>query len=305
LNNQHIDTILAAGALENHKSIHLKTTIKNNLFILLWVVAGITVQLPARAQRDFNPPNLPKYDVQPYHFGFQISINQMFFTINTIGNMPEYIIPYSSEKFPDITPSYQSETSGRYYLRSGSVYSLESMPRLGFTISIIGNLRLMEYFDLRFIPSLAFGERQLVYDLNLNYVSSETLPTPDTSMRAIMKKSVTSTYLEFPLYIKYKAKRLHNYSPYIIAGAKYSIDLASEARKNKDEINNKHIKLFRSDIFGDIGVGVDFYNNWFKLGVELKMSYGVRDMLRREDNIYTDVIDGLNAKIFTLGVTFE
>jgi hypothetical protein len=105
--------------------------------------------------------------------------------------------------------------------------------------------------------------------------------------------------------VKYKAMRLKNFSPYVIAGGKYAIDLASEAKKNKDEINNKHIKLYRSDIYGELGVGFDFYNNWFKLGVELKMSYGVRDMLRREDNIYTDVIDALNSKVFTLGVTFE
>ena len=56
---------------------------------------------------------------------------------------------------------------------------------------------------------------------------------------------------------------------------------------------------------GDIGLGFDFYNNWFKLGVELKMSYGVRDILRHEDNIYTDVIESLNSKTFTLGFTFE
>ncbi len=228
----------------------------------------------------------------------------MFFIINTVENMPDMVIPFSTEKFPDLTP-YSESNSQTLYLRSGSVYGLESVPRMGFTISIISNLRIGKYFDLRFIPSLAFGERVFLYSMNLNYASSPTLEEPDISRVEIMKKPVTTTYLEFPFYIKYKAMRLKNFSPYIISGAKYSIDLASEAKKNKDDINNKHIKLYRSDIMGDIGVGFDFYNNWFKLGVELKMSFGVRDLVRREDNIYTDVIESVNSKVFTLGVTFE
>lgn len=267
---------------------------------MMLIISGNTLF----AQRGFDPPNLPKYDMQPYHFGFQISVNQMFFTINTIENMADMVIPYSNEKFPDLQP-YQVDGSQTLYLRSGSVYGLESIPRLGFTISIVGNLRMGNYFDLRFIPSLAFGERVLIYDLNLNYASSPSLAVPDVSQIVTMKKAVTTTYLQFPFYIKYKAMRIKNFSPYVIAGAQYAIDLASEAKKNKDEINNKHIKLYRSDIMGDIGVGFDFYNNWFKLGLELKMSYGVRDLVRREDNIYTDVIDALNSKVFTIGVTFE
>jgi hypothetical protein len=273
-----------------------------SIFVLL--LLGILSAGSVKAQRSFDPPNLPKYDMQPYHFGFQISVNQMFFTINTVEDMAKIVVPYSNEMFPDIQP-YSENGSQVLYLRSGSVYGLESIPRLGFTISIVGNLRLANYFDLRFIPSLAFGERLLIYDLNLNYATSPTLVNPDVSRIVTMRKAVTSTFLEFPFYVKYKAMRLKNFSPYVIAGGKYAIDLASEAKKNKDEINNKHIKLYRSDIYGELGVGFDFYNNWFKLGVELKMSYGVRDMLRREDNIYTDVIDALNSKVFTLGVTFE
>ncbi|PID94157.1 MAG: hypothetical protein CSA95_04475 [Bacteroidetes bacterium] len=258
----------------------------------------------AFTQRNYTPPNLPKYEVQPYHFGFQISVNQMFFTVDRVENMSTIVTPYSNDKFPDITPYKQSDGQ-RLMLRSGSVYSLEAYPRLGFSISIIGNLRLANHLNLRAIPTLSFGERILVYDLQLHYASSPTLPDPDVLEIVTMKKAVTSTFLEFPGYIQYKAARIRNFAPYIFAGAKYAIDLASEAKKNKDEINNKHIKLYYSDVMGDIGVGFDFYNNWFKLGVELKMTYGVRNMVRKEENIYTDAIESLRTKMFTLGFTFE
>ncbi len=228
----------------------------------------------------------------------------MFFTVNRTENMSEIVIPYRNEKFPDISP-YKESNGQRLTLHSGSVYSLEAYPRLGFTISIIGNLRLANHFNLRAVPSLSFGERVLVYDLQLHYASSPNLPQPDVFQMATMKKAVTTTFLELPGYIQYKAARIRNFAPYIFAGAKYVIDLASEAKKNKDEINNKHIKLYYSDVMGDIGVGFDFYNNWFKLGVELKMTYGVRNMLRKEDNIYTDAIASLKTKMFTFGVTFE
>ncbi|GEM_PF-35079 len=292
----------ASGAFRNHKTEHLK--FKNTYITVLLGVLILSLGSGLRAQRTFDPPNLPKYDMQPYHFGFQISVNQMFFTINTTEDMLSDVVPYSNEKFPDIQP-YSEDNNQVLYMRSGSVASLESTPRLGFTISIVSNLRLGYFFDLRFIPSLAFGERTLLYNLNLNYASDPNQSSPDVTRMVTMKKNVTTTYLEFPFYVRYKAMRLKNFAPYVFAGGKYAIDLASEAKKNKDQINNKHVKLYRSDVMGDIGVGFDFYNNWFKLGIELKMTYGVRDMLRREDNIYTDYIEALNSKLFTIGLTFE
>ena len=65
------------------------------------------------------------------------------------------------------------------------------------------------------------------------------------------------------------------------------------------------VKLNRHDVYYEIGVGFDFYFEWFKFGTELKMSYGMLDILKRENNIYTDGIDKLKSKIFQLSFTFE
>ena len=91
---------------------------------------------------------------------------------------------------------------------------------------------------------------------------------------------------------------------YLTAGGQYSLDLASGAKK-KDETQQVHIKLQKNDIYAIFGVGFDFFNPWFKFGIELKMYYGLFDMLKDEDTIYTLGIDRLNSKIFQLCFTFE
>ncbi|HAH59769.1 MAG TPA: hypothetical protein DCL86_16640, partial [Bacteroidales bacterium] len=61
----------------------------------------------------------------------------------------------------------------------------------------------------------------------------------------------------------------------------------------------------KSDVYAEMGAGFDFYTTFFKFGIELKMSYGLTDILRREGNIYTGGFDDLRSKLFLLSFTFE
>jgi len=65
------------------------------------------------------------------------------------------------------------------------------------------------------------------------------------------------------------------------------------------------VKLKKHDFTGDLGVGFDFYTVYFKFSTEIKMSYGINDMIYREGNIYTDSIKKLSAKMFQISFTFE
>lgn len=56
---------------------------------------------------------------------------------------------------------------------------------------------------------------------------------------------------------------------------------------------------------GEIGFGTDFYLEYFKFGIEIKMSYGIRDILDRDNTPLTDPIDKLSTKMFLLSLTFE
>ena len=231
-------------------------------------------------------PNKPDYDNAPYHFGFLLGINEMFFTIKTTPGY-QHKFYYNNDSIQSI-PDQNSEKA--------NLYNVEAGPTFGFVIGIIGNLRLGEYFDMRFTPSLTFGERNLYYTLN-NYYKS------DTSILYVTK-NIQSTFVEFPLWVRFKGKRIHNVRPYIMAGAKYSMDLASNAKKKTDS-NSAYVFINRKDVYALGGVGFDFYTAYFKFGTEISMSYGLLDILKRDNTIYTDAIDRMSSKIFQISFTFE
>lgn len=218
----------------------------------------------SHAQKKPRIENLPKYDLKPYHFGFLLALNQMDFIIKPNKN-------FSS---------------------SDSLLVLEAEPQLGFNIGIISNLRLGNYTDLRFLPTLSFGERILEY----------TIKT-DSNTTNLTTKKIESTYLDFPLLFKYKSKRLNNVRSYLIGGIQYSLDLASQAKKKQNNLELVRIKS--NDIMCQIGIGFDFYTEYFKFATEIKMSYGLKDLIVRDNSILTNSIDRLNSKIFQLSFLFE
>lgn len=242
---------------------------------------AIVMSVPAMGQLA-KVTNLPTYDNTTYHFGFEIGINQMFFTINRSDDLYKTVfLPYQT---PDLN------------VDSSLLLGVNNDPVFGFNIGIVGDMRLGKYFNLRFTPTLTFGERYLNYYI-LGYKAGN--PT-----RIDVRKNISSTFVDFPLLIKYKSKRYHNFLAYLLGGAQYSVDLASGAKK-KDINQDFIVKLKKSDVYGIAGVGFDFYNPWFKLGIEIKMLYGFFDVLERENTIYTNGIDKLSSKIFMFSFTFE
>jgi hypothetical protein len=227
--------------------------------------------------------NLPKYDYAEYHFGFTIGLNQMLFTIRPAADLNTRV--YTSVQTPELA------------VDSSKLLAVNSSPTLGFNIGIVGDMRLGRHFNFRFVPALTFGERYINYSI-LGYKDGGNPTLID------VKKNVGSVFIDFPFLIKYKSKRYNNLLAYLIAGGQYSLDIASNARK-QDQGEQVVVKLNKNDFYVLVGVGFDFYNPWFKLGLELKMAYGLFDMLKRDNTIYTLGIEKLNSKIFQLCVTFE
>lgn len=164
----------------------------------------------------------------------------------------------------------------------------------GFTVGIISDLRLSNYFNLRFVPTLNFGDRELYLSGMKNEQKVDEIHT-----------SVLSTLVDFPFYVKYRSVRINNYRPYLIAGGGVSVDLT---RKDDAPIMLKPI-----DFFAEFGVGCDFYLTYFKLAPELKFHIGFNDMLERnrpaianEDDIkYTRSISDLTSRLLILTFNFE
>ena len=134
--------------------------------------------------------------------------------------------------------------------------------------------------------------------LNLDY----TLLYNDSTPIAKTKK-VESTYLELPLELKYKSKRVNNYRAYVLAGFKYGIDMVSQAKVKAQDPDV--IKLSRNDYGYEIGFGLDCYLDLFKFSPEIKMFQGIPNILVDDPAAYSTSIKSLRSRIFTLSFTFE
>jgi len=210
-------------------------------------------------------PNLPNYDMRRFHFGFALGMNYATFTIKPQSNLNPF------DSLLVVEPS--------------------GMP--GFDIGIVSNMNLGKYFDLRFIPSLSLIDRMVNYNIKHR-----------GNVVGTAKQSIESVNLNFPLLLKGKSSRMGNVRFYAITGVQYSIDLATRAKKQNTG-NDIYIKLYAGDLQAQVGVGLDFYLEFFKFSIETKMSYGTLNILKNENNMMTNSIKELRSKTFHITFLFE
>jgi hypothetical protein len=177
-------------------------------------------------------------------------------------------------------------------ITNDTLKTLHTKSQKGFNLGIVSNLRLGKYTDLRFVPALIFGER------HLDYGFIDSLNTNDNQI-----KRIESTLLDFPIYIKYKSERYNNFRVYVIGGLKYSMDIASQDRI--DDEGKEIVKLKKNDLMGEIGFGLDFYLEYFKFSPQIKISYGLLNLLAKDQSVYTQSINYLTTNGWMLSFTFE
>jgi len=214
--------------------------------------------------------NLQAVDRERIHFGFILGLNYSDYTV---------------------APSNTVTSEGNV------LYAASEGLSPGFTVGMIVDLRLFEYMNLRFMPTLDLGQR------NISFV--ELLPNTQVRIDDPTIINVKSTSVNLPFYIKYSAKRVGNYRPYLIAGGGPSINLA------RSKVDPILVEPF--DIQLSFGVGCDFYLQYFKLCPEIKFGFGFFDMLDRDhpeimgtvDQKYTDAISKLSPRLVTVTFNFE
>lgn len=212
--------------------------------------------------------NLPAYDHARIHFGFIIGVNSTNFFIQSISDL------------------------GHHF--DGTLKGISSQPQTGFNLGIVSELKIGTYLKLRFVPDLAFAERDLAY----------SFAGPADTFTTI--KKIESTFLDFPLDIKLISKRLNNFQAYILTGIKYVTDLASQSNVNQQLAGtNATVRLIRNDYAYEAGVGAQFFLPYFKFGIEMKISQGIRNLIIPDNSVYTQSIQTLRAKVFLLSFTFE
>lgn len=172
-----------------------------------------------------------------------------------------------------------------------SVYVVEPKGAPGFNLGIVTDLRLGEHFNVRFIPGISFVGRAMEYTL----YERDTVPV-------FYEKKVNSVYLEVPLYFKFRSKRINNWRVYILGGGKFMYDMATKEKVESDEVI---LKMKKEDYTWDLGVGVDFYLEYFKLSTEVKMAFGLNNLLVEDQTVFTNSIQSLKSKTFLFSIYFE
>lgn len=239
---------------------------KNKYKKILILLMVLCLSAASYAQkRGFGVPNLQKYDKKLFHFGFSVGYNLFDFNLK----------------------------NNAYYPQSDSLLVINTKPVSGFSLGIVTNLRIWKYFDVRFIPGLSFGERVL------NYQFANKVKEDDKQRR------VESVYLDLPLLFKIKSSRMHNVRIYVIGGVQYSLDLISNQKKQSKRPNEMLVKLNKNDVQGQVGFGLDFYCTYFKLTTEVKMGFGMLNLLVPEDHVYTSNITSVKSKTLQVSLIFE
>lgn len=186
----------------------------------------------------------------------------------------------------NITPSQQN-------FKKDSLYPEVSVLNPGINIQIITDLRPAEHFDIRFLPGVSFGQRVVRFYKNKVLVNDQ--------------QRLESSFLEFPLLLKYKGNRLNNVRPYIIGGLNFRYDLAG--KKEFDDAKPIYLRIKRPDLYYEAGAGMDFYLTYFKLSIELKMSNGIGNVLVKEASPshpeYYNAIEKMKSQIWVLAFHFE
>ena len=176
------------------------------------------------------------------------------------------------------------------FLFTDSIVGVESLSGPGFNLNLIGNLKLGRYFDFRFTPGFSFAER------NLNY-------TMGSRRQAQSQEKVESVFIELPFYFRYKSAPYRDKRLFLIAGAKYSFDVASESRTRQAE---ELVRISPHDFSIEYGAGVQIFFPFFILSPEFKISHGIGNTLLFNPTLpEARVLEKVTSRTFTLSFHIE
>lgn len=197
--------------------------------------------------------NQPYGDYKLYHFGITVGLNFQDMLLTNSGLRTE-----EGETWYATIPNYSP----------------------GFTVGLIADLFLNPYMNLRFTPTLSFGDKLF------EFVEPELKESFTTNVR--------SNYLTAPLDVKIRSMRLNNYRPYVIAGVYAALDLGLK----KDE----PILLKPMNYGITIGLGCDFYLPIIKVAPEIRFCFGLNNVVEKNRTDLTDYSQIKYSNALTKGI---
>ena len=124
---------------------------------------------------------------------------------------------------------------------------------------------------------------------------------PFTDERVIATRQIESSYVQFPLHLKFKSVRIDNYRLFLMGGIRYTNDLASKAKVVDDNL----FKLQRHGADYEIGLGADFYFEYFKFSPQIRAAWGMTNLLVQDGTLPVEAFDGIRNRAILINFSFE
>lgn len=207
----------------------------------IYIIIMCIASLAASAQ-ERTVQNRPYTDLRPFHFGVVVGTHVQDMEVQMAGPM-----------------TITTEDGTQETL----VTADQSRWDPGINVGVLGELRLSTHFQLRVAPMMYFGTRHIVFQ-DLKSLSASGKPEEK-------RQDMKTAYIAVAGDIIFAAPRFNNHRPYLMAGVSPMINLTG---KSTDAL-----KLKRTSLSLEFGVGCDFYLPYFKLRPELKFVYGLGNAL--------------------------
>ena len=164
---------------------------------------------------------------------------------------------------------------------------------VGFNVGLVTNVRIAEYIDLRFEPGLAITQRNL------------TFPGFETTSKSL--REAKSTYIYFPLLLKFSSKRTGNIRPYLLGGVATAVNLGSNSKAPDDNLNGR-FRMTQWTNFYEVGFGIDLYLEYFKFSPSIRGVFSMNDELIRDntpDSPWTGNVQEMKTRGVFINFTFH
>lgn len=205
-------------------------------------MAALCLWTTASAQ-DRTVENRPYTDLRPFHFGVLVGTHLQ--DLEFVNRGPQVVT------LEDGTQQEQT------------IVADQDRWDAGFTVGVLGELRLNTYLQLRIAPAMYFGTRHLTFR-NLTDLDNEGNPREQT-------QELKTAYVSTAFDLIAAGPRFNNHRPYVMAGINPMLNLSGK--------DDDFVKLKKADVYLEVGVGCDFYLPFFKLRPELKFMYSLTNTL--------------------------
>ena len=178
--------------------------------------------------------------------------------------------------------------------KKNTAYPISVERAEGINVGLIGELKLNKNLFLSLEPGLHANKKDIIFNERREFTNyGDTL------------WSVKSNYIHIPVLLKYSAKRLNNFRPYLKAGLSTAINLNEiEGTLSNNGLNN--FKFEKFNFYYELAFGIDFYLQYFKFSPSIRGVFSLKNEIPNNtpDNPWTRNIDKLLTRAVFINLSF-